>query len=89
MVRTEELQEWTKELCKGQGLPVCDTMVYIDMDDYVGIIGEEDGGCLVVYEVCRPERYCVAVEKSVLQNRELVYDTLQRQIKRYKKFLEE
>lgn len=63
-------------------------MLYIGMDEYVGIIGEADGGCLVVYEVADPTKYCVAVEKGLLQNRELVYETLQSQIRRYKELMD-
>ena len=54
----------------------CDTVR--EMDDYVGIIGEADGGCLLVYEVTNPEKYCVAVEQGLLQNRRILYDTLRR-----------
>lgn len=45
-------------------------MIYLDMDDYVGIIDEADGGCLVVYGMDALEKYCVAVETGVLKNRE-------------------
>ena len=88
MVKSEELQHWLDELCKELGLPACDTIIYTEMDDYVGIIGEPDGGCLVVYEVANPEKYCVAVEKCVLQNRDFVYKTLKKQIGLYKEFIE-
>ena len=88
MVRIEELQEHAQELCKKIGLPACKIMIHIDMDDYVGIIGENEGGCIVIYEVGHPERYCVSVKNTVLNNKELVYDTLHLQVRRYKEFLE-
>ena len=87
-VRESELREWIDSFCTEFGLPVCDVMIYIGMDDYVGIIGEADGGSLVVYEMYNIEKYCVAVEKSLLENRELVYKTLERQFGRYRDFIE-
>ena len=88
-VKERELHDWTRIFCDEYGLPPCDVMTYIDMDDYVGIIGEADGGCLIVYEMYNVEKYCVAVEKSLLKNREFVYETLKRQLGKYKDFLEQ
>lgn len=77
MAELKELQDWTKKFCGELELPVCEAMVHIDMDDYIGIIGEKEGGCLIVYEADNPEKYCVSVEKSVLRENEgLARDTL-------------
>lgn len=73
--------------CEEQGLPSGETMVHVAMDDYIGILGENEGGCIVIYEIDHPERYCVSVEKSVLQDREFLISTLYRQVLRYKEFM--
>ena len=89
-VSNDELQQWTNKLCKRFGLTVCDTMIYLDMvDDYIEIIGEYDGGCMVVFEVGNPKHFCVTVEKNVLNNRQFVYDTLVKQLGKYKKYMVE
>ena len=90
MVRAEELQTWAEMVCDELGLPTCETMFHIRMiDDYVGITGENDGGCMVIYEMDNPKHYCITVEKSVLQNRQVIKETLERQLTRYKEFIEE
>ena len=89
MVKAEELQERANATCHKLGLAACDVMIYIKMDDCVGIIGEDTGGCMVVYELWNPERYCVAVAKEALKNRKFIYDTLETMLGKYKKFLEQ
>lgn len=88
MVKLEELQKEARALSEQLGLPACDVMVHIRMDDYIGIFGEADGGCMVIYEKDNPEKYCVTVPKDVLDNRELVYGTLEAHLWNYKEFME-
>ncbi len=89
MITIEELKKRADELCKEIGLPECDVMVHIRMDDYIGMFGEADGGCMVIYEMYNPKKYCVTVPKDVLDDRELVYGTLEAHLWNYKEFMEE
>ena len=89
-VTKEELQRWANKVCKRLGLPSCDTMIYLDMvDDYIEIIGENEGGCMVVFEAGNPKKFCVVVEQKALKKRQFVYNTLLNHLGKYKKYMEE
>ena len=88
-VTQNELQNWTDRICKRYKLPKCDVTIFIEMDEMIGVFGENDGGCMVFYDYSNPGKFCVAVEKDVLKNRQFVYDTLQVHLWNYKKFIDE
>ena len=87
-VTAEELQRWADALSKELGLPACGAMMHISVGDYIGVIGNEKKGCVIIYNMNVPEEYCVSIDRELVHNRASVYNTLKNQLRRYKEFLE-
>ncbi|MCI6867817.1 MAG: hypothetical protein MR871_07700 [Lachnospiraceae bacterium] len=82
----EELNKWAKDLCEKLDLPPCETRVHINLDADLGLMGED--GCIVTYEVGNPGRYCISINKAIMDDKVSVFNALYRQVMCYRGLLE-
>ena len=83
-----ELQKHVLHLCREFELPDGDAVIHTDMDDYVGMIGDENSGCFIIYEMSHPERFCVSINKKLLSEKSHLYSLMDWRFRCYKEMLE-
>ena len=84
----EQMNEWAKDLCEKLKLPVCRTTVHINLDGDLLPTGQD--GCVLTYEAAGPEagRYCISINKNIMNDKNAVFNALYRQVLCYKSLLE-